>query len=89
MSLPAALGIDLLGRPLLRIRDWTPAEVEAVLDLADELKEKQRLREPHRPLEGRTIGLLFRKHSTRTRALLTRLPCVTMAPFERPVVPEV
>ena len=70
MPLPAALGIDLLGRPLLRIRDWAPAEIEAVLDLADELKEKQRLREPHRLLEGRTIGLLFRKHSTRTRVSL-------------------
>jgi ornithine carbamoyltransferase len=70
VALPAALGIDLLGRPLLRIRDWAPAELEAVLDLADELKEKQRVREPHRLLEGRTIGLLFRKHSTRTRVSL-------------------
>ncbi|HUQ21969.1 MAG TPA: ornithine carbamoyltransferase [Gaiellaceae bacterium] len=69
-TLPRALGVDLRGRSLARIRDWTAAEVEAVLDLADELKAKQRLREPHRLLEGRTLGLLFRKHSTRTRVSL-------------------
>ena len=70
MALPAALSLDLRGRSLTRIRDWTAAELEAVLDLADELKAKQREREPHRLLEGRTLGLLFRKHSTRTRVSL-------------------
>lgn len=68
--LPQALGVDVRGRSLARLRDWTAAEVEAVLDLADDLKAKQRDREPHRLLEGRTIGLLFRKHSTRTRVSL-------------------
>jgi ornithine carbamoyltransferase len=70
LALPRALEVDLRGRSLTRLRDWTAAEVEAVLDLADELKEQQRLREPHRLLEGRTLGLLFRKHSTRTRVSL-------------------
>lgn len=68
--LPQALGIDLRGRSLTRVRDWAAAELEAVLDLADELKAKQRSREPHRLLQGRTLGLLFRKHSTRTRVSL-------------------
>jgi ornithine carbamoyltransferase len=68
--LPKALPVDLSGRSLLRVRDWTAAELEATLDLADELKAKQRGREPHRLLEGRTVGLLFRKHSTRTRVSL-------------------
>ena len=54
MTLPRALGVDLRGRSLARVRDWTAAELEAVLDLADELKAKQRSREPHRLLEGRT-----------------------------------
>ena len=44
MPLPAALSLDLRGRSLTRIRDWTAAELEAVLDLADELKAKQRER---------------------------------------------
>jgi len=70
VTLPRALGVDLRGRSLKRVSDWTAAELEAALDLADELKAKQRLREPHRLLEGRTIGLLFRKHSTRTRVSL-------------------
>jgi ornithine carbamoyltransferase len=70
VPLPAALSLDLRGRSLTRIRDWTAAEIEAVLDLADELKVQQREREPHRLLEGRVLGLLFRKHSTRTRVSL-------------------
>lgn len=70
LALPRALEVDLRGRSLTRLRDWKAAEVEAVLDLADELKERQRHREPHRLLEGRTLGLLFRKHSTRTRVSL-------------------
>ncbi len=68
--LPAALPLDLRGRSLTRIADLAPAELEAVLDLADELKRKQAAHEPHRLLEGRTLGLLFRKHSTRTRVSL-------------------
>jgi ornithine carbamoyltransferase len=70
VRLPKALSVDLSGRSLLRVRDWTAAELEATLDLADELKAKQRMREPYRLLEGRTLGLLFRKHSTRTRVSL-------------------
>ena len=68
MTLPPALALDLRGRSLTRIRDWAGAELEAVLDLADELKAAPR--EGHRPLEGRTLGLLFSKHSTRTRVSL-------------------
>jgi ornithine carbamoyltransferase len=70
VALPSALAVDLRGRSLTRIRDWTAAEVEAVLDLADELKANRRRGEPHQMLEGRTVGLLFRKHSTRTRVSL-------------------
>jgi len=70
IALPQALEVDLRGRSLARVRDWTAAEFEAVLDLADELKAEQRTHEPHRLLEGRTLGLVFRKHSTRTRVSL-------------------
>jgi len=65
----SALGVraGLKGRHLLRIADWTPGELELVLDFADELKEQQRRREPHRLLDGRVLGLLFDKPSTRTR----------------------
>ena len=69
-TLPAPLTVDLRGRSLIRIADLTAAELESILDRADELKRLQAAREPHRLLEGRALGLLFRKHSTRTRVSL-------------------
>jgi ornithine carbamoyltransferase len=60
--------VDLRGRSLLRMGDLAPAEVDAVLDLAADLKASATNRE--RPLEGRTLGLLFRQNSTRTRVSL-------------------
>ncbi len=69
-TLPAPLDVDLRGRSLTRVGDLTAAEVEAILDRADELKLLQAARQPHRVLEGRALGLLFRKHSTRTRVSL-------------------
>jgi len=60
-------GEELQGRHLLRIADWSREELAHTLDLAAELKELQREREPHRLLEGRALGLVFDKPSTRTR----------------------
>jgi ornithine carbamoyltransferase len=57
----------LAGRHLTRLAHWDPADAEVVLDLAGVLKDLQARREPHAHLEGRTIGLLFAKPSTRTR----------------------
>jgi ornithine carbamoyltransferase len=70
-TLPAALPVDLRGRSLTRVGDFAPAEIEAVLDLAAELKRMRVARQPHRPLEGLSLGLFFRRHSTRTRVSLT------------------
>ena len=58
---------DLKGRSFTRVADWSGAELERVLDLADELKDKQKRREPHHLLPGRTLGMIFQKPSTRTR----------------------
>jgi ornithine carbamoyltransferase len=59
----APLEVSLAGRDLLNIADLAPAEAEAILDLAVQLRE-----EPRQPLlPGRTLGLYFSKHSTRTR----------------------
>jgi ornithine carbamoyltransferase len=69
-TLPAALRVDLHGRSLTRVADLTAAELDAVLDLAEELKRQRAAGEPHRLLEGRALGLLFRKSSTRTRVSL-------------------
>jgi ornithine carbamoyltransferase len=58
---------DLKGRNLTRIAAWTRAELETLLDLADELKAERARRRELRLLPGRTIGLIFHKPSTRTR----------------------
>src|SRR5438105_4495687 len=39
-----------------------------VLELADELKRLRRAHEEHHLLPGRTLGMIFQKPSTRTRA---------------------
>jgi ornithine carbamoyltransferase len=69
-TLPAPFAVDLRGRSLTRVTDLTAAELEAILDRAEELKRLHARGEPDRPLEGRTLGLLFRKSSTRTRVSL-------------------
>jgi ornithine carbamoyltransferase len=69
-TLPTPLALDLRGRSLTRVADLAAAELETILDLAADLKHLHARREPHRPLEGRTLGLLFRKSSTRTRVSL-------------------
>ena len=57
------LSISLAGRDLLCISDLAPAEAEAILDRAVELRA-----DPKQPLlQGATLGLYFSKHSTRTR----------------------
>jgi ornithine carbamoyltransferase len=49
------------------VADWSSDELLQVLDLADELKRKQRAGQEHRLLPGRTLGMIFQKPSTRTR----------------------
>ena len=58
---------DLKGRHFTRVADWERPELEAVLDLADELKTLQHQGEEHHLLPGRTLGMIFQKPSTRTR----------------------
>ena len=62
-----ALPEHLKGRDFLRIGTWSRADLETVLDLADELKQLQRRREAHELLPGRSLGMIFEKPSTRTR----------------------
>jgi ornithine carbamoyltransferase len=57
----------LKGRSFTRVADWTRDELEAALDLADELKQERLRRKELRVLPGRTLALIFRKPSTRTR----------------------
>ncbi|HKW86469.1 MAG TPA: ornithine carbamoyltransferase [Nitrospiraceae bacterium] len=56
-----------LSKDLLDVAAVSRAEVESLLTLAAELKEKQYRGIAHPLLEGKTLGLLFQKPSTRTR----------------------
>jgi ornithine carbamoyltransferase len=62
-----ALSDSLKGRHFTRVADWSREDLEAVLDLADELKELQQRGEEHHLLPGRALGMIFQKPSTRTR----------------------
>ncbi len=55
------------GRDFLSIHDFTTEEIYRFLDLADALKAKQKRGEEHRILQGKTLGMIFQKASTRTR----------------------
>jgi ornithine carbamoyltransferase len=61
------ISAQLKGRDFLRVNDWDADELVQVLDLADRLKARQRERVEHRHLEGRSLGMIFQKPSTRTR----------------------
>lgn len=57
----------LKGRDLLSIHELTVGEVEEILELAAELKAKQKTGIEHKLLAGKTLGMIFEKSSTRTR----------------------
>ncbi len=61
------MGINVRGRSFLKLLDYTPKEINYLLDLATEFKKMKQNGVPHRYLEGKNIVLLFEKTSTRTR----------------------
>lgn len=54
-------------RHLLKLLDCRSEDITAILDLADQLKYERKHHISHRLLEGKSIGLIFQKSSTRTR----------------------
>ena len=59
--------VNLKGRSLLTLKDFTPDEIRYLLDLAHDLKAKKRAGIKNNLLDGKNIVLLFEKTSTRTR----------------------
>ncbi len=55
------------NKHFLKLLDFTPAEIEYLLDLAADLKAKKKAGISHRLCEGKSIALIFEKTSTRTR----------------------
>ena len=51
----------------LKLLDFTPAEIQQLIDTAADLKAKKKAGQAHRYLEGKNVALIFEKSSTRTR----------------------
>ncbi len=61
------MSVSFKNRSFLKLLDYTPEEIGALLALSTELKAKKKAGIPHRLCEGKSIALLFEKTSTRTR----------------------
>jgi ornithine carbamoyltransferase len=59
--------VDLRGRHLLTLNDYSAEEITYLLDLAAELKQAKRDGHEEQRLAGKEIALIFEKDSTRTR----------------------
>ena len=56
-----------MKKDLLKMLDLTGADIERILDLSDQMKFNQKHHLPHRYLDGKTVVMIFKKNSTRTR----------------------
>lgn len=59
--------MNLKGRDYLTLADFTQEEILYLLELAKDLKAKQKTAVPHEFLKGKTLAMIFQKASTRTR----------------------
>ena len=59
--------IKLKNRNFLKLLDYTPAEIQYLIDLAIELKAAKKAGREKQTLVGKNIALIFEKTSTRTR----------------------
>ncbi len=59
--------MNLKGRSLLTLKDFSKEEITYLLDLADELKAKKKSNKRDLLLAGKNVVLIFDKPSTRTR----------------------
>ena len=61
------MALNIRGRSFLTLLDYTPEEINYLLDLAAEFKRMKQTGTPHKWLSDKQIVLLFEKTSTRTR----------------------
>ena len=59
--------VNLKGKDLLKLLDYTKEEIEYLISLSEDLKAKKKAGISHRMCEGKNVVLLFEKDSTRTR----------------------
>ena len=56
-----------MQKHLLKLLDYSRAEIEEILNVADQLKYEQKNGIPHNFPKGKTLAMIFEKNSTRTR----------------------
>jgi ornithine carbamoyltransferase len=61
------MSVNLKGRSFLTLKDFSPAEIDYLLELSIKLKQDKMSGIRSRNLEGKNIALVFEKPSTRTR----------------------
>ncbi len=61
------MSVDLKGRSFLTLKDFSPEEIEYLLDLAAQVKDKKKKGISVRNYQDKNIALIFEKTSTRTR----------------------
>ncbi len=61
------MGLNIRGRSFLALLDFTPEEINYLLDLSAEFKRLKNAGVEHKWLTGKQVVLLFEKTSTRTR----------------------
>ena len=59
--------MNLQNRHFLKLLDFTPEEIEGLLNLSAKLKAEKKQGIPHRLCTGKNVALIFEKTSTRTR----------------------
>ena len=59
--------MNLKGRSYLKLLDFTPEEIQYLIDLAADLKARKKQGVAHDMHRGKNIALIFEKTSTRTR----------------------
>ena len=58
---------EFIGRDYVCMRDFTPEQISYMLEVATQLKAERKAGIPHPILQGKSLGMIFTKSSTRTR----------------------
>ncbi|MCL6100255.1 MAG: ornithine carbamoyltransferase [Bacteroidetes bacterium] len=61
------MAVDMKGKSLIEIQQLTLEEINKIFDLSAKLKDERRKGIKHHVLEGKKLGMIFSKPSTRTR----------------------
>lgn len=64
--------VTMKGKSLISINDLSFEEITQILNLSKTLKDNSKNGEIQKPLQGKTLGMIFKKPSTRTRVSFQR-----------------